>query len=245
MQRAATALMLLLLGGCAQTGAQLGSTGRAVGDSVAGFDPKQIGKSDVDRVADLHRREVFASVRVLAEKLYRRNPREWRKGGHASVEAALDRLLDPRTAWRPAESAGRSGTDAILLALRADFEGDRVAVFVAGMGGMLNAAFDEKTEFFMLDDLDPQKLYNSARNLEIAAWKLANARDAAGSLLLLSNEMAQATQPANLSFEREFGKMIGNLDLLSRLIADKGNRTIARVAQSLATAVFLPVVAVR
>jgi hypothetical protein len=113
------------------------------------------------------------------------------------------------------------------------------------MGGMLNAAFDEKTEFFMLDDLDPQKLYNSARNLEIAAWKLANARDAAGSLLLLSNEMAQATQPANLSFEREFGKMIGNLDLLSRLIADKGNRTIARVAQSLATAVFLPVVALR
>ena len=245
MQGAAAAIMLLLLGGCAQSGAQFGSTGRAVGESVGNFDPKQIGKSDVDRVADLHRREVFASVRVLAEKLYRRNPREWRKGGHASVEAALDRLLDPRTAWRLPESAGRSGTDAILLALRADFEGDRVAVFIAGMGGMLNAAFDEKTEFFMLDDLDPQKLYNSARNLEIAAWKLANARDAAGALLLLSNEMAQATQAANLSFEREFGKMIGNLDLLSRLIADKGNRTIARVAQSVATAVFLPVVALR
>ena len=61
-------------------------------------------------------------------------------------------------------------------------------------------------------------------------------------MLLLSNETAQ---PANLSFEREFGKMIGNLDLLSRLIADKGNRTIARVAQSVATAVFLPVVALR
>ena len=245
MQGAAAAIMLLLLGGCAQSGAQFGSTGRAVGESVGNFDPKQIGTSDVDRVADLHRREAFASVRVLAEKLYRRNPREWRKGGHASVEAALDRLLDPRTAWRLPESAGRSGTDAILLALRADFEGDRVAVFIAGMGGMLNAAFDEKTEFFMLDDLDPQKLYNSARNLEIAAWKLANARDAAGALLLLSNEMAQATQAANLSFEREFGKMIGNLDLLSRLIADKGNRTIARVAQSVATAVFLPVVALR
>ena len=123
-------------------------------------------------------REIFASVRVLAEKLYRRNPREWKKGGHASVEAALDRLLDPRTGWRLAATAGRNGTDAILLALRADFDGDRVAAFIAGMGSMLNAAFEEKTEFFMLDDLDPQKLYNSARNLEIAAWKLANARDA-------------------------------------------------------------------
>jgi len=244
MRRAVT-VAVLLLAGCVQTGAQFGDKGRAVGNPVATFDPKQIGKSDVDRVADLHRREIFASVRVLAEKLYRRNPREWKKGGHASVEAALDRLLDPRTGWRLAATAGRNGTDAILLALRADFDGDRVAAFIAGMGSMLNAAFEEKTEFFMLDDLDPQKLYNSARNLEIAAWKLANARDASGALLLLSNEMTPALQPANLSFEREFGKMIGNLDLLSVLIADKGNRIIARVVQNLATAVFLPVAGLR
>lgn len=243
MRGAAAVAVLLLLAGCAHDkGRPPGASAKAVGDSVASFDPKQIGKSDVDRVADIHRREIFASVRVLAEKLYRRNPREWKKGGHASIEAALDRLLDPRMGWRLPESAGRRDTDAMLLALREDFAGDRVAVFIAGMGAMLNAAFDEKTEFFMLDELDPQKLYNSARNLEIAAWKLANARDAAGQPLLLSNEMAQ---PANLSFEREFGKMIGNLDLLSALIADKGHRTIARVAQSLATAVFLPVATLR
>ncbi|MCC7312386.1 MAG: hypothetical protein IT510_14200 [Sulfuritalea sp.] len=195
----------------------------------------------MDRVADAHQRAIFSSVRVLAEKLYRRNPREWKKGGHASIEKALDRLLDPRTGWRVAEAAGRTGSAAILLSLRADFDGDRVAVFIAGMGGMLNAAFEEKTEFFMLDELDAQKLYNSARNLEIAAWKLANARDAAGAPLLLSNEMAQGGQPANLSFEREFGKMIGNLDILSALVAEKGHRIIARVVQNLATAVFLPV----
>jgi hypothetical protein len=34
--------------------------------------------------------------------------------------------------------------------------------------------------------------------------------------------MAQGGQPANLSFEREFGKMIGNLDILSALLAEKG-----------------------
>ena len=245
MFRAPAVVMSLILAGCAQSGDKGRSLGESVGNSIATFDPKQIGKSDVDRVADLHRREVFASLRVLAEKLYRRNPREWKKGGHAGIETALDRLFDPRTGWRPPEAAGRRGTDAILLALRDDFEGDRVAVFVAGIGAMLNAAFEDKTEFFMLDDLDPQKLYNSARNLEIAAWKLATARDTGGTLLLLSNEMAQAAQPQNLSFEREFGKMIGNLDLLSALIADKGHRTIARVAQSVATAVFLPVIALR
>ena len=241
MRRAAIAVMGLLLAGCAQTG----DRNRSVGQSVASFDPKQIAKSDIDRVADVHRREIFASVRLLAEKLYRRNPREWKKGGHASVEAALDRLLDPRTGWRLPEAGGRSGTEAMLLALREDFTGDRVAVFIAGMGGMLNVAFAEKTEFFMLDDIDPQKLYNSARNLEIAAWKLSNARDAGGAQLLLSNEMALGSQPANLSFEREFGKMIGNLDILSNLVADRTNRVIARVTQSLATAVFLPVMALR
>ncbi len=242
----AAAGLSLLLGACAhQSGERPRGATDSLANTVANFDPRQIGKADIDRVADLHRREVFASVRVLAEKLYRRNPREWKKGGHASVEAALDRLLDPRTGWRPVDAAGKRGTDAILLALSADFAGDRVAVLIGGIGGMLNAAFEEKTEFFLPDELDAQKIYNSARNLEIAAWKLANARDAAGSPLLLSNELAQPGQPANLSFEREFGKMIGNLDLLAVLLADKGHRTIARVAQSLATAVFLPVPSLR
>ncbi len=240
MQLGIPLVALLCLSACAQTG----DVGRAVG----GFDPKQIAKGDIDRVADAHRRAVFESVRVLAEKLYRRNPREWKKSNHATIEAALNRVLDPRTNWRLpelAEYAKRPPTDQILLALKEDYAGDRVAAFIAGLGGMLNAAFENKNEFYMMDELDPQKLYNSARNIEIAMWKLANARDVSGNLLLLSNESAPASQPPNLSFEREFGKLIGNLDLLSRIIADKENRTIARVAQSVASAVFLPVAAFR
>ena len=205
---------------------------------TTGFDPAQLAKSDIDRIADAHRREAFASLRLLAEKLYRRNPREWRNAGQPSMEAAVGRLFEPRYAWRLPEFDGRWGTELMVLALREDYRGDRVAAFVGGMGGMLNAAFEEKTEFFMLDDLDPQKLYNSARNLEIAAWKLAQGRDAGGRLLLASNEM---TPDYNLSFEREFGKMVGNLDLLAKLIADKTHRGIAKAIQNVATAVFLPV----
>lgn len=230
-------LLPALLTGCAQT--------TEIGNSVATFEPKQLGKMDIDRVADIHRREIFASVRVLAEKLYRRNPQEWKKSGYPSREAAVEHLLDPRTGWRLPELGGKHGADAILLALSASYTGDRVAAFVAGMGGMLNVAFEEKNEFFMFDALDPQKLYNSARNLEIAAWKLANAHDAADKLLLLANEAPTPQQPANLSFEREFGKMISNLDLLSTMIADRGHRTIARTTQSIATAVFLPVLAIK
>jgi hypothetical protein len=202
------------------------------------FAPGQLAKTDIDRVAEGHRRDAFVSLRSLAEKLYRRNPREWKKGGYASMEVALAQLFDPQLAWRLPSLEGKRGVDAIAAGFREDFHGDRVAALIGGIGGMLNAAFNGQTEFFVLDDLDPQKLYNSARNIEIAAWKLANARDAAGNLLLLSNE-AQA--PQNLSFEREFGKMIGNLDLLSKIIADKANRTVVKVIQNMATAVFLPV----
>ena len=87
MRGAAVVVIVLLLAGCAHDkGRSVGnSVGESVGNSVASFDPKQIGKTDVDRVADLHRREIFASLRRLAEKLYRRNPHEWKKGGHASI----------------------------------------------------------------------------------------------------------------------------------------------------------------
>lgn len=205
---------------------------------TTGFDPAQLAKSDIDRVTDLHRRELYASLRLLADKLYKRNPREWRKTGSANPSAATARLFEPRYAWRLPEFEGRWGTDLVLAGLREDFAGDRVGAFVAGLGGMLHAAFEEKTEFFVTDDIDPQKLYNSARNVEAAVWKLAQARDAEGRLLLLSNEM---NVDYNLSFEREFGKMIGNLDLLAGLIADRNHRSIAKTLQSVASFVFLPV----
>ena len=45
----------------------------------------------------------------------------------------------------------------------------------------------------------------------------------------------------NLSFEREFGKMIGYQDVMAQIAAQRANRTIRRIVQSLATAVFLPI----
>lgn len=207
--------------------------------------PGQFAKSDIDRVADLHRREIQAGLQRLAEKLYKRNPREWKKGGHASLDAAVSSLLHLTRNGRSPEPAGRRSTTLLLAGLQEDYPHDRVAAFVGGLATMLHDAFGGKTEFFFLDELDPQKLYNAARNVETAAWKLANARQTqatadipAGSPLLFANEMAPVP---NLSFEREFGRMIGNLDVLWQIAADKTQRMVVKVAQSLAAAVFLPI----
>ena len=70
-------------------------------------------------------------------------------------------------------------------------------------------------------------------------WKLSSARNANGEPVLISNELDRNNP--NLSFEREFGRVIGLLDFLSRVMVDSNGRTITRVTQSLATAVFLPV----
>jgi len=94
-------------------------------------------------------------------------------------------------------------------------------------------------EFFVIDELDPQKLYNSARNVEIAVWKLSNDRDANGQLFLLSNSALD--EPRNLSFERLFGKVIAHQDMMARIISGSTNRTIRHVIQRLMGAVFLPI----
>ncbi len=203
------------------------------------FHPSQLAKTDIDRVAEAHQREIFLNLRALTEKLYRRNPRELKKSGRASAPAGVARIFDGRHGWKFAELRGTRGTQAIHLAFREDYRGDRVLAYVAGLGSMIQTAFNDKTEFFVLDDLDPQGLYNAARNVEIAVWKLSNTRTQQGELFLLSNEGAGPV--LNLSFEREFGKVIASLDVLSKIVADKENRTVVKVIHSLATAMFLPI----
>ena len=207
--------------------------------SSPGFSASQLVKTDIDRVAEAHQREVFANLRLLAEKLYRRNPRELKKSGHTTIAAGVARIFERQHAWHLPELQSRRGTQAIHLAFQESYRGDRVLAFVAGLGGMIQTAFQDKTEFFVLDDLDPQSLYNAARNIEIAIWKLSTTRTGQGELYLLSNDGAGPI--ANLSFEREFGKMIGSLDVLAKIIADKTDRTVVKMIQSIATAVFLPI----
>ena len=78
--------------------------------------------------------------------------------------------------------------------------------------------------------------------MEIAAWMLAQRRNAAGQPLLLADEIS--AQERNLSFEREFGKVIGRLDLLAELVTEKYRRAAISYVQNLvggSLLQFLPV----
>jgi len=215
------------------------TTGHRPPPQARAMQPADFVKGDIDSAVEIHLQESLASVRLLTDKLYRRNPREWRRGGYASRDAAVHRAFDPKFGWRFPELGNARGTAALQLAFDPAFAGDRVFAFGVGMGSMIMAAYGDQTEFFLLDRLDPQKLYNAARNTEVAAWKLANARDPEGQLLLLSNDIGADGVP-NLSFEREFGKLIAYQDTIARVIAERTNRTIRFVVQGVALKAFLP-----
>lgn len=203
------------------------------------FQASDLAKTDMDSTVEIFLQESLASARLLTEKLYRRNPREWRQSGQASLNAAVSRAFDPKFAWRFPELGNARGIDALQLAFQAEFAGDRVFALGVGLGSMLMQAYGDKTEFFALDRLDPQKLYNAARNIEVLAWRVATARDARGQLLLLSDDISP-DGVRNLSFEREFGKLIAYQDVLARVIAERTNRGIRFVVQGFALRAFLP-----
>ena len=200
----------------------------------------QLMKNDFDRMADVELEENTQSLRNLMLKLYKRNPHELAKSTADNAEKMVEWVFEGEAQhhWQFKEIGNKQGTDAIFLAFDADYQNDRVLPFIVGLQTMLAKAHGNKTDFYLTDKIEPQSLYNVARNIEIAAWKLSTARDVEGNLYLLTNEINDKDR--NLSFEREFGKMIGRTDLYAIALAEKSQRMISRVMQSLATAVFLP-----
>ena len=231
--------LLATLGGCYSTASvQRGET------AVAPMAPTELAQSDVNRMATLGMRDNLDSLLRIADKLYRRNPNEWRKTSTASRDAALRQLrqaIEQKTPWPDLQ--GKRDIAALSLALSPDFSGDRVAAFIYASADMLRTSHGGKTEVYLLDSLDTQHIYNAARNIEIAVWLLSSRRNAAGQPLLLADEISEHDR--NLSFEREFGKIIGRLDLLAEVLTEKYRRAVISYVQNLLGGTFLQFLPVR
>ncbi len=231
MRGLALLLALILAAACST---RLGKDGRT--DTTV--DVKYLAKTEVDRIADTNRAEVVDGLLLIADKLYKRNPKEWKKSGLASREAAVERLRNRHYQRWPEMNGLREG-QAAALAFTDAYAGDRVAALVFGLLTMADAAFEHKQEFYVLDSLNEMKLYNTARNMDIAVWKLGHDRNAAGELFLLSNELDPANR--NLSFEREFSRVMALLDFMAKIVADRNGRGLSRLTQTVASTIFLPV----
>jgi len=226
---------LLVLTGCAgqQIQRKDGST------SEREFSVSNLAKTDVDMISELTQREIIKSLKLVTEKLYKRNPQEYKKAGLESAEAAMARIFDHLDKGRDSPIALMNWQDNFGVAFQEAYNGDRVFAFMAALTGMVMASYEHKMAFYLTDRLEPQKLYNCARNIEVAVWKLSNAKLANGSKVLVTNSIDGDVQ--NLSFEREFGKIIAQQDMLALIIEDRSNRAISRAIQNAAAFRFLPI----
>ena len=195
----------------------------------------QLAKTDVDMMADTSLREMNRLLGDLLVKLYKRNPHELDKVSGMSIGQRQDQIFDTSGRLIFKELNNKQGTDAMGLAFHPDYNGDRVFALIVGLVGMVRSAYNWQDEQFMFDSLDAQNLFNSARNIEVMAWRLSNSKGRNGELLLLSN--SQPGEEENLSYERLFGKMISIQDMMAFITADKWNRSINHAVLNV---VFLP-----
>jgi hypothetical protein len=199
----------------------------------------QFGKTDFDRMADHEIRENIQSLKTLMIKLYKRNPSELQKSTSDDAEKMVNWVFNGNHNWNFDAINNAQSTDAIYLAFNEEYKGDRVLPFIVGIYTMLIKAHGGKKEFYLFDSIDPQLLYNTSRNIEMAVWKLSNSKNSSGKPFLLTNELTEKEN--NLSFEREFGKIIGRTDFLAFTLSEKMERSIAKIIQNLATGLLIPI----
>ncbi|MCP4020872.1 MAG: hypothetical protein GY729_03435 [Desulfobacteraceae bacterium] len=186
----------------------------------------------------MHLNLVTDLLKELTVKLYKKNPNELKKTGLDSLETRVDAIFrcPPDRIYEVLDF--KDGTEAMLLGFEPDFKGDRVFAVMYGLYTMILKSYNNNCEFFLIDVLDQQNLYNSARNIEILVWRLKTRRLSSGYLVLETNTLDGTVK--NISFERLFGKLISLQDTMAVIISKRTDRLIKEVVQ-FAGMSFLPV----
>ncbi len=178
-------------------------------------------------------------LKTLTEKLYNMNSTELLKTPGATIDSRINQIFQcPPPLFSSAPEAAQE-MDMLLLGFDPAYTGDRVYAVVLGLYTMIHKSYAGKCELYILDFLDAQNLYNSARNIEILVWRLSHRKDADGTLFLATNQCAGPVR--NLSFERLFGKLISLQDTMARIVASQTGRMITRTVHQAAGMVFLPI----
>ncbi len=193
----------------------------------------------MDVVADIHIQQATSLLKDLTGKLYKMNPLELKKNPGQTIKSRIESIFQCPFQGKDAHLDSKSGVEAILAGFETDFHGDRVFAMMYGLYTMLIQSYSGKCELYLVDVLDQQSLYNSARNIEIFVWRIKNRKRVDGRLFLETNQTKGPVE--NLSFERIFGKLVSLQDTMALIVSSKSGRMITRAVHTAATMAFLPV----
>ncbi|MBU1359194.1 MAG: hypothetical protein KJ901_10650 [Gammaproteobacteria bacterium] len=211
----------------------LGLAGCASTDRAEPYAGNEWLQSGTNRIANLALRDNLQSIRRVQLSLYRRNPREWRKWA-ASPDDAIRRTWDAVTHESPLPGLREaSGIDAVRMAFETGpkaYDGDRVAALVVGWASMLKEANGGTWEQSMLDAVNAENSFRTARNVEISLWLISSKTGLDGQPLLLATEISERGR--NLVVDRELSKVVARLDLLAAQADEKYRRAALDFSQN-------------
>ena len=200
---------------------------------------KNIAKTDIDIITELHVLNANEYVEELVIKLYKLNPIYINK--NKKFDKVSDVIIDifKEVDINKIDKTGKTNIDYILKGFDKNFSGDRIYFICKGLYGMINASYNYKKKFYLTDKkLNAQKLMNTTINIETLVWRLSNTK-MNGALIIKTNNIENGK--TNLSFERLFGKLINNQENMSRIITSQQGRSVQKAAKRIVTSIFLPI----
>ncbi|HEY6130744.1 MAG TPA: hypothetical protein VIV27_01935 [Halioglobus sp.] len=205
--------------------------------ACAGYELKNLAKSDIDLVTDHFISKSRANILELVVMLYERNPDQLRKNPGMTVEGRLAQLRVHRYKLQFVELDYKQDIDAMNLAFDPNYRGDRVFALVVGLASMLRQAYQYQPEVFLPDQLDAKVLLTSAYNVEELLWKLKNSRKPNGEHYVITYENRGVVD--DLAFERLFGELIVLQEMMADIVSESDNRTVTGTVRAVSSA-FIP-----
>jgi len=200
---------------------------------------KNITKSDIDIVTEIHINNAKSEVEDLIIKLYKLNPAYIKK--NEKFNSVSDVIIDifKIVDIEKIDVTGQENIDLVLKGFEEDFSGDRIYFITKGLYGMINASYNYKEKFYLTDQkLNSKKIMNTATNIETLVWRLSNTK--VNNIILIKTNNTDGLK-MNLSFERLFGKLINNQENMARIISSQEGRIIQKAAKKIVSTIFLPI----
>ena len=201
---------------------------------------KNIAKTDIDIITEIHVVNAKSHIEDLIIKLYKLNPIYIKKNQNFNSVSQVILDIFKEVNIDEIDKTGQKNIDLILKGFDKNFTGDRIYYICKGLHGMINASYNYKSKFYLTDPkIDAQKIMNTAINIETLVWRLSNTRDN-GKLIIKTNNIEK--NKINLSFERLFGKLINNQENMARIISSQQGRMLQKAAKGIVSKVlFLPI----